>query len=84
MVDIWGINLKAQTLSPPPPDPSYGPGVLPLIGPFGRGSHHIPLNFSSESNNDVKMLWWEAKCDQNTAAILVIDAPYTIKHSDFV
>ena len=44
----------------------------------------MPLNFSSESNKEVKILEWEATCDQNTAAILVIEAPYTIKHSDFV
>ena len=44
----------------------------------------MPLNFSSESNNEVKILGWEAKCDQNTAAILVIEAPDIIKHNDFV
>ena len=54
------------------------------IDPFGGGSHHRPLNFSSESNNEVNILGWEAKCDQNTAAILVIEAPDIIKHNDFV
>ena len=66
-----------------PPDLSYGPGVLPLIDPFGGASHHMPLNFSSESNIYVKLLEWEAKCDQHTAAILVLEAPYIIKHNDF-
>ena len=65
-------------------DHSYGSGVLAHIDPFGGASHHIPLNFISESNNDVKILWWEAKCDQNTAAILVLEAPNTIKHNDVV
>ena len=83
MGDIWGRNLKHQTLSPTHPDPSYGPGVLPLIDLFGGCSHHMPLNFSSESDNEVKMLEWEAKCVQNTAAILVIEAPYIIKHIEF-
>ena len=54
------------------------------IDPFGRASHHMPLNFSSESNHDVKILEREATCDQNTAAILVLEAPYIIKHNDFV
>ena len=54
------------------------------IGPIGGASHHVPLNFSSESNIEVNILEWEATCDQNTAAILVLEAPYTIKHSDFV
>ena len=54
------------------------------IDPFGGASHHMPLNFSNESNIQAKILEWEAKCDQNTAAILVLDAPYTIKHNDFV
>ena len=84
MEDIWGRNVKDQKVAPAHPDPSYGPGVLPVIDPFGGASHHMPLNFSSESNNDVKILGWEAKCDQNTAAILVLEAPYTIKHNDFV
>ena len=84
MVNIWGRNLKHQKVPPAHPDPSYDPGVLPLIGPFGGGSHHMPLSFSSESNNDVTILGWEAKCDQHTAAILVLEAPYTIKHSVFV
>ena len=44
----------------------------------------MPLNFSSESHNEVKILGWEAKCYQNTAAILVLEAPYIIKHYDFV
>ena len=44
----------------------------------------MPLNFSNESKNEVKILGWEATCDQNTAAILVIEAPYTIKHNEFV
>ena len=80
MVDIWGINLKGRNASPSNHDHSYGPGVLPLIDPFGGASHHMPLNFSSESNNEVNILEWEAKCDQNTAAILVLEAPNTIKH----
>ena len=41
-----------------------------------------PLNFSNENNNEVKILGWEAKCDQNTAAILVLEAPNTIKHNE--
>ena len=84
MVDIWGRNVKGQKVAPTHPDPSYGRGVLPVIGPFGRASHHMPLNFSSESHIEVKILEWEAKCDQNTAAILVIEASYTINHIDFV
>ena len=84
MVDIWGINLKGQTLSPRHPDHSYGPGVLTLIDPFGGSSHHMPLKFSSESNIEIKILGWEAKCYQNTAAILVLEAPCIIKHNDFV
>ena len=83
MVDIWGRNVTGQKVSPTHPDPSYGPGVLTLIDPFGGGSHHMPLNFSSESNNEVKMLEREAKCDQNTAAILVLEAPNIIKHNEF-
>ena len=84
MVDIWGRNVETQDQSPSNHDPSYGPGVLAHIDPFGRASHHLPLNFSSESNHEVKILGWEAQCDQNTAAILVLEAPYTIKHSDCV
>ena len=84
MVDIWGINLKGRKVSPAHPDRSYGPGVLPVIHPFGGASHHMPLNFSSESNSEVQILEWEATCDQNTAAILVLEAPYIIKHNDFV
>ena len=80
MVDIWGRNLKGRNQPPTHPDPSYGPGVLTDIGPFGGASHHMPLNFNSESNIEVKILEWETKCDQNTAAILVLEAPYTIKH----
>ena len=63
MVNIWGINLKDLKMPPTHPDHSYGPGVLTAIGPFGGASHHMPLKFSSESNNDVKILGWEAKCD---------------------
>ena len=83
MVDIWGINLKDRNPPPSNHDPSYGPGVLPLIDPFGGASHHMPLNFSSESNNEVQILGWEAKCDQNTASILVLEAPNIIKHNEF-
>ena len=54
------------------------------IDPFEGASHHMPLNFSSESNNEVKILGWEAKCDHNTTAILVLEAPHTIKHKAFV
>ena len=79
-----GINLKGRNPPPSNPDHSYGPGVLTLIGPFGGASHHMPLNFSSENNIEVQILEWEAKCDKNTAAILVLDAPYTIQHNDFV
>ena len=82
MVDIWGINVKGRKVPPTHPDPSYGPGVLTVIDLFGGGSHHMPLNFSSESNIDVKILEWEAKCDQNAAAILVIEAFNTIKYND--
>ena len=42
----------------------------------------MPLNFSSESTNEVKILEGEAKCDQNTAAILVLEAPNNIKHNE--
>ena len=44
----------------------------------------MPLNFISESNNEVKIRGWEAKCDQNTGAILVLEAPNTINHNVFV
>lgn len=54
MVDIWGINVKHRNQSPSNHDHSYGPGVLPPIGPFGGASHHMPLNYNSESNNDIK------------------------------
>ena len=84
MVNIWGRNVKGQKVAPAHPDHSYGSGVLTLICPFGGGSHHMPLNFNSESNNDVNILGWETKCDQNTAAILVLEAPHTIKHNVFV
>ena len=84
MVDIWGINLKDRNPPPSNHDHSYGPGVLAHICPFGRASHHMQLEFSSENNTEIKILWWEAKCNQNTAAILVLEAPYTIKHNDFV
>ena len=40
--------------------------------------------FNSESNIEVKILEWEAKCDQNTAAIVVLEAPCIINHTDFV
>ena len=54
------------------------------IDPIGGATHHMPLHFSSESKNEIKILGWEATCDQNTAAILVLEAPYTIKHMVFV
>ena len=79
-----GRNLKTQKVSPAHHDPSYGSGVLPVIGPFEGASHHMPLNFSNENNHEVKILGWEEKCDQNTAAILVLESPYIIKHNDFV
>ena len=82
MVNIWGINVKARNQSPTNHDHSYSPGVLAHIDPFGGASHHMPLNFSSEGNKEVKILEWEAKCDQNTAAILVLETPHTIKHDD--
>ena len=84
MVDIWGINVKGRNPSPSNHDHNYGPGVLPLIDPFGGASHNMPLNFISKSNNEVKILGWETKHDQNTAAIVVLEAPYIIKHNDFV
>ena len=84
MVDIWGRNVKDQKVSPAHPDRSYGPGVLTLIDPFGGASHHMPLNFSSESHHDIQKLEWDAKCDQNTAATLVLEAPYIIKHTVFL
>ncbi len=84
MVDIWGRNVKGQKVAPSHPDHSYGPGGLTVIGPFGGCSHHAPLNFISESNSEVKILEWEAKCDQNTVAIFVLEAQYIIKHCDFV
>lgn len=84
MVDIWGINVKARNASPSNHDHNYVPGVLTDIGPFGGASHHMQLNFSSDSNIEVKILEWEATCDQHTAAILVLEAPYTIKPIDFV
>ena len=83
MVDIWGINLKGRKVPPAHPDSSYGPGVLSHIGPFGGASHHMPLNFNSESNHEVKLLGWEAKREENTTAVLVLEAPYTIKHMVF-
>ena len=83
MENIWGRNLKGQKVSPAYPDHSYGAGVLPVIDPFGRAYHHMPLNFSSESKNDVRTLGWEAKCDQHIASILVLEAPSTIKHNEF-
>ena len=83
MVDIWGRNLKGRNASPSNHDPSYGPGVLPVIDPFGGASHHMPLNFRSESNNEVNILGWEAKCDTNTASILVLGAPNIIKQTEF-
>ena len=84
MVDIWGINVKGRKVPPTHPDPSYGLGVLPFIGPFGGASHYMPLNFSSESNNEVNIFGWEAKCDQNTTAILALEAPDTTTYNDFV
>ena len=84
MVDIWGRNVKGQKVAPSHPDHSYGTGVLTVSDPFGGASHHMQLNFNNESNIDVKIFEWEAKCDQNTAAILVPEAPYSIKHNDFV
>ena len=84
MVNIWGRNLKAQKVAPAHPDPSHGPGVGDRHLPFSRASHHMPLNFSSESNIEVTILEWETKCDQNTTAILVLEAPYAITQPDFV
>ena len=52
--------------------------------PHCRGSHHIPLNFGSESNNDVNIFGWEATCHQNTAAILVLEAQDIIKRNDLL
>ena len=80
----WGRNAKGQKVPPAHPDHSYGPGVLPVIDPIGGATHHIPLNFSNESKTYGKILRWEAKCDQNNAAILVLEAPDIIKHNDFV
>ena len=65
------------------PDPSYGPGVLPVIGPIGGGTHRMPFNFSNENNNEVTVLRWETNCDQNTAPILVLEAPNILKHNEF-
>ena len=50
---------------------------------FFEGPHHMPLNFNSKSNNEVKILEWEAKFDHNTAAILALEASYTIKNIVF-
>ena len=83
MVDIWGINLKGRKVAPTRPDHNYGPGVLTLIDGIAGASHHMTLNFSSENNNDVKQLEWEATCDQNTAAILVLEAQHSITHNEF-
>ena len=84
MVHIWGRNVKHRKVSLAHHDPNYGPGVLTLIGPIGGGTHHMPWNFSSENNNNANIPGWEAKCYQNTTAILVLKAPYNIKHNDFV
>ena len=83
MEDIWGRNVKGPKGSPTHPDPSYGSGVLTVIDPFGGVSHHMALNYNSESNNEVNILGREAKRDQNTAAILVLEAQDIIKHNEF-
>ena len=83
MEDIWGINLKGRSPSPSNHDHSYGSGVVTDIDPIGGASHHIPLNFSSDSNNEVNIFGWEAKCDQNTASILVLEAPNILKQCEF-
>ena len=54
------------------------------IGPIGGGSHHMPLNFNSESNNDIQILEWETQFYRNTAAILVLEASHIINKNDFV
>ena len=82
--DIWGRNLKHQKVSCAHPDPNYGPGVVTDIDAIGGASHRIPLNFISESNNDVHIFMWEAKCDQNTASVLVLEAPHNIKNNDLL
>ena len=56
MEDIWGRNMKGQKVPPTHTDPSYGPGVLTLIGPFGKASHNMPLDCNSENKNEVKIL----------------------------
>ena len=84
MEDIWGRKVKGQNPPPSNHDHSYGPGVLTVTSPFGGASRHMPLNFNSESKHYLEILGWEATFNQNTAAILVLEAPDTIKHSDFV
>ena len=71
---------------PPTMINSYGPGVGDSHWSLCRVSGHKlaknPLKFSSENHNYVKRLGWKTKCDQNTAATLVLEAPNTIKHND--
>ena len=83
MVDIWGIILKGRKVAPTLPDRNYGSGVLTVIGPFGGASHHMPLKFNSESNNEVKILGWEGQLYQNTTSKLVLEAQNHTKHNEF-
>ena len=43
----------------------------------------MAVNFCSERNNEANILGWEANCDQNTASILVLEAPNIITHYEF-
>ena len=86
MVDIWGRNAKDENASPTTMINSYAAGWSDLHCSFSTASGHIlaqnHLVFSNESQNEQTILGWQAKCDGNSAATLVMEAPSAIKHNE--
>ena len=87
MVDIWGRNVTDQKVPPAQHDRQLRHWsrwrsliFFEVLPPHPRLE---PLKFSSEINHEATILGWEAQCEQNTAAILLLEAPDTIKHYVF-
>ena len=54
---IENISCRNELIHDPSPsnhDHNYGLGVVTLIVPIGKSSHHRPLNFINENNNAVE------------------------------
>ena len=82
----FGHKLEGRKVAPIHPDHSSGPGVLPLIDPFQgppATSTLTTIEFQQREQQLCQMIGWEAKRDQNTAAILVGETPYIITHNEF-